>query len=106
MELESDQEEQKHDAEIGDVQHLLGRVDQPEPVRPDQRAGDEIAEHRAEPEAAEQHHEGERRAEHDDAVAQEKRRGGGGIRRHRRGRPGRRLPPRPRTQAGSRDDAR
>ena len=28
MELEPDQEEQQHDPEIGDVEHLLGRVDQ------------------------------------------------------------------------------
>ena len=54
MKLQPDQEQQQHDAELGDVQHLLRRVDQAEAVGADQRAGDEIAEHRAEAEPAEQ----------------------------------------------------
>ena len=78
MELEPDQEEQQHDAEIGDVEHLFRCVDEAEPLRPDQGAGDEIAEHRAEPEFAEQHDERHRRAEHDDAVAKDEGGGGGG----------------------------
>jgi hypothetical protein len=54
-----------------------GALIRTQPVRPDQGAGDEIAEHRAEAEAAEDHDEGQGRAEHDDAVAKDE---GGGVR--------------------------
>ena len=37
MELEPDQEEEQDDSEIGDVEHLLGRADQAEAVRADER---------------------------------------------------------------------
>ena len=52
----------------------LGVADQAEHLRPDQRAGDEIAQRRAEPEPAEQQHEDQPEAEQDDAVAQQRRR--------------------------------
>ena len=47
------------------VQHRPRAPGPAQPVRPDQRAGDEIAEHRAEAEAAEQDDEDQRGAEHD-----------------------------------------
>jgi hypothetical protein len=49
VELEPDQEKQEDDPEIGDVEHFLGRSDQPQPERADQCAGDQITEHGAEP---------------------------------------------------------
>jgi hypothetical protein len=47
-EVEPDQEEKQDDAELGDAQHGRGRtVDQAEPLRADQRAGEQVAEHGA-----------------------------------------------------------
>ena len=58
---------------------MLARLaDQAEHMRPDERAGDEIAQGRAEPEPAEQDDEDQRRAEHDRAVVEQR---GGGLRR-------------------------
>jgi hypothetical protein len=59
LELEADDEEHHHDAELGDVQHagaLGGGAEEAEPRRADDDAGDEIAEHRAEPEASGEGH--------------------------------------------------
>ena len=56
LELEPDQEQQQHDAELGDVQGRLDIADHGEPPRPDQHARGEIAQHRAQLEALEERH--------------------------------------------------
>ena len=79
--LQADQEQQEDDAELGDAGDVLG-VDHRDPVeerqlvheraepqRPEDGAGAEIAEHRAQPEAAHQRHDDAGRAEHDQRVA-------------------------------------
>ena len=64
--LHSDHEQEHHHAELGHVQDRL-RIGEPaEPERADQQAGSEIAEYRAEPDAAEQRHHHYRRAEQGD----------------------------------------
>ena len=47
-------------------------LDQPQHLRPDQRSGDDVAERRPEPEAAENHHEHQRGAEHDRAAFEDR----------------------------------
>ena len=47
VELQADEEQQQHHAELGELQHGLRIRDQPQAPRPDRHAGDEIAEHRA-----------------------------------------------------------
>jgi hypothetical protein len=61
VKLEPDEEEQQHDAELGHAQLVLGIADEAEPLRPDQRARHQIAQHRAEAEAPESQHEDKRR---------------------------------------------
>ena len=51
---------------------LLGVAEQPEHRRPDQRAGDDVAEGRAEPQPAEHSDEHQRRAEHDRAALEDR----------------------------------
>ena len=72
VELEPDEEEQEDDSDLGDLQHRLAAVDEPEQLRPDESAGDEIAQGRSEPEAAEEEHEDEREAEQDHSVAEQR----------------------------------
>ena len=79
VEFQPDQEEQQDDAEIGNVEHVLGACHQPQPIGADQRARTQIAQHRAETEAAEQADEDHCRSEDDDAVAQHHRGGLGGM---------------------------
>src|SRR3546814_2224872 len=55
MELEPDEEEQEGDADLGDRPLRLAAPDQPQPIGADERAGDQIAEHRTEAEAAGTH---------------------------------------------------
>jgi hypothetical protein len=48
--LQADQEQQQHHAELGEVQHrvhLVDRVDEAQPERPDQHADQQVAEHGA-----------------------------------------------------------
>src|SRR3546814_3747350 len=66
-------------SEIGDVEQGLAGVDEAEAIGTDQRAGDEIAEHRTQTEAAEDGDEQHGRAQHDDAVAKGENRGFGGL---------------------------
>jgi hypothetical protein len=75
MELEPDQEKEKDDPEIGDVEHLLRGADQAEAVGADDGSGDEIAQYCTQPEAAEQHDEDQGGSEDDDPVAEQKGRG-------------------------------
>jgi hypothetical protein len=71
VKLETDQEEQEHDPEIGDVKHFLGGPDQPQSVRPHHRARNQIAEHSSQAEAAKQGDEQHRRAQHHHHVPEE-----------------------------------
>src|SRR3546814_8749342 len=66
-------------SEIGDVEQGLAGVDEAEAIGTDQRAGDEIAEHRTQTEAEEDGDEQHGRAQHDDAVAKGENRGFGGL---------------------------
>jgi hypothetical protein len=50
LELEADQEQHQDDAELGETEHRLGVGDELEAPRPDQDAGEEIADDRAEAE--------------------------------------------------------
>src|SRR6185295_433470 len=83
LKLEPDDEQQQRDADLGHAGQLLGVADQPERFRPDQRAGDDVAERRAELEAAEQRDEDQRGAEHDRAAFEDGSRGLRGLRRGR-----------------------
>ena len=56
LHLEPDDEQEHHDAELGDVQDRLRIGEQAEAEGPDDEAGGEIAEHGAEPEPLEQRH--------------------------------------------------
>ena len=56
-----------------------GSLIRPQTLRPDQRAGDDIAERRAEPQAAEERDEDQRRAEHDRAALEDRGRRLGGL---------------------------
>ncbi len=55
LELEADDEEQEHDAELGEVQDVVDVGDEPQAPGSDQHAGGEVAEHGAEAELACQH---------------------------------------------------
>ena len=59
LELEPDQEQQHHDAELGDGEDALRRREDAEAVRADDHAGDQIGDDRGEPREA-----GERHADH------------------------------------------
>src|SRR5205085_184562 len=106
--LQSDDEQQERDAELGDAQLRLGIADQPEHLRSDQRAGDEKPQRLPQPDFAEQQYEHEREAEQEDAIDQR----GLGTMLHLRRRPAYGYGPepprrrRPRTPAGSRGAAR
>ena len=50
--LQADEEQQHHDAELGDAGDRVDVGDEPQPRRADQRAADQVAEHAAEAEAA------------------------------------------------------
>ncbi len=71
MEFEPDEKEQQDDADFGNGQLRFRAADETQPLRADQRAGDEIAQHRAQAEAAEQQDEGHGDAEQDHAFGQE-----------------------------------
>ena len=67
LELEPDDEEEEHDAELGDAAHRLGLADERQAGRADDDAGGEVAEHGAQAEAPEQRHgDHGRGAEHQD----------------------------------------
>ena len=70
MEFEAHEKEEEGDADLGEGELRLAAADEAEPVRSDQRAGDQIAEHGAEPEAAEDQHEQRRNPEQDRALEQ------------------------------------
>ena len=72
LKLETDDEQQQRDADLGDVLDQLRLLEQAEHGRADQRAGHDVAEGGAEPEPAERGHENQRDAEHHCAVAQER----------------------------------
>src|SRR3546814_11546304 len=59
-------------SDFGDRELRFAAAHETQPVRPDERAGDQIAEHRTEPEAAEDHHEQGRDAEQDRAFEQQR----------------------------------
>jgi hypothetical protein len=68
--LEADGEQQEHDPQLGQGAGPLQIADQAQAGRPDHRAGDQIAEHRAELQALEQEHRDHRRREDDDDLDQ------------------------------------
>ncbi len=70
LELEADQEEHQHDAELGDLQHVLGPRDELQPPRADQDAGAEVADDRTEAEEARQGNGEDRGGEIDEAAGQ------------------------------------
>ena len=53
LEFQPDQEKQKNDADLPDLDHRVSGANQLQDVRPDQRSGDEIAERGTQPEPAE-----------------------------------------------------
>ncbi len=65
LELESDQEQQQHHAQLGDVQRGFGVADEAEAPRADDRARGEIAEHRAQLQPPEQRDDDHRRTQKD-----------------------------------------
>ena len=80
-ELQADQEQQEHDAQLGEGGHVV-LVDHGQPVerrdlllegaepqRPKDGTRTQIAEHRGQPEAAPQRHDDAGRAQHDEGVA-------------------------------------
>jgi hypothetical protein len=71
VELEPDREQHQHHAELGEVHDRLDILDEAEPERPDRAAGDQIAEHRAEPEPLGDRYEHDRREQIDDGVEQD-----------------------------------
>ena len=71
MQVETDEEQQQDDADFRDGEFRFAPADQAQALRPDDCAGDEIAEHGAQAEAAEQHDEGDGRTEQDHALAQQ-----------------------------------
>ena len=73
LELEPDDEQQEHDAELGDVADGLGLADERQAGRADGDAGGEVAEHGAEAEAPEQRHGDHRRGAEDQDRRQEAR---------------------------------
>ena len=50
VELQTDEKEQEHDAELGELQYGLRVRDEAQAPRPDRHAGDQVAEHRAQAE--------------------------------------------------------
>ena len=56
VELQADEEEQQHHAELGELQHRLRIRDQAQAPGADDHAGDQIAEHRAQAQATKQRH--------------------------------------------------
>ncbi len=70
MQFEPDEEQQEGDADFGKGEFRFAAAYQPQPVRTDQRAGDQIAQHRAETEAAEQQDKQRRDPEQDRAFDQ------------------------------------
>src|SRR3546814_7786454 len=72
LEFEPDDEQQQSDAEFGDPHLRFGAADQPEHLRPDDRARDEETQRRAQPELAEQEHEAEREPGQQHAVPQQR----------------------------------
>ncbi len=72
VKLQSDDEQQQRDPDLGDARHVLGIVDQAEQVRPDEHSANDVAERGAQPELAKQHDEQQRRAEHDRAATEQR----------------------------------
>ena len=68
VQLQPDEEQQQGDADLRHRHDRIGLADQAQHLRPDDRAADDIAECRAEPELAEHGDEDQRRAEHERAV--------------------------------------
>ena len=68
VELEADQEQEQHHAELGEMQHGARLGDEAQSPGPDGDAGDEIAEHRARAEAREDRHRDDARAEVDERL--------------------------------------
>ena len=73
LELEPDDEEQEHDAELGDAADGLGLADERQAGRADDDAGGEVAEDAGEAEAPEQRHGDHRRGAEDQHRRQEAR---------------------------------
>ena len=70
LELEADQKEHQDDAELGELQHVLGPRHELQPPRADQDAGAEVADDRAELEEARERHRDHRGGEVDEAAGQ------------------------------------
>lgn len=71
LELQPDEEQQHHDTELGHLLHEREVGDQPQAGRSDRDAGDQVAEHRAEPEPLEQRHHDHRGGQVDQRGQQE-----------------------------------
>ena len=67
LELEPDQEQQHHDAELGDRDDAFRRRERREPVRADDDAGDEIGDDGRQPEPARDRHAQDRGGEQHEA---------------------------------------
>ena len=71
LELEPDQEQQHHDAELGDGEDALGRVEDAEPVRADDHAGHQIGDDRRKPREARDRHADHRGGEQHEREAEQ-----------------------------------
>ena len=71
IELQADDEQHEDDAELGEVQDGLDVAHQAEPERADQAAGEQVAEHGAESQAARERHEHHRGRQVDGRIDQE-----------------------------------
>src|SRR5437588_2080225 len=72
LELETDNEQQQRDADLGDTGDLFRILDQAKELRADQCARDDVPKRRAELQAAEQGHKDERSAKHDRAAFEDR----------------------------------
>ena len=54
--LQADDEQHHHHADLGGIEDAVGVLDESHAVRPQHRAGDQVGQHRAQPETLEQGH--------------------------------------------------
>jgi len=72
LQLEPDDEQEQHHAELGEMQHLLRILDEGQAKGPDRRARHQIADHRAEAEPLEDRHRDHGGAEKDRGTGQKR----------------------------------
>ena len=83
LKLQTDDEQQQRDADLGDAGKLLRILNETQDLRADECTSDDVTEGRAEPQPPEQGDENERGAEHDRAAFQDRGRCFGRLRRRR-----------------------